>query len=367
MAGIYLHIPFCASFCTYCGFYSEACPGGAPFARYADALRREMELRCGYLDGCGPIKTLYFGGGTPSLLPAATFEKICTDLRSVFDLSEVEEFTVEVNPEDIATREDLLPAFKAAGVNRISMGVQSFCDRHLKWMNRRHDAATALNAFEKLRAAGFGNISIDLIFGFTGLVDSEWLQNLRQVAVLRPEHLSAYQMSIDPESMLAEMAARGEYAEPDDETCARQYSMLQDTLEAMGYQQYEISNFCLPGRHSRHNSAYWTRVAYLGLGPAAHSFNGCDRRQWNPPSVEDYCSALEASHLPYGGGARLTSEDVYNEKIMLGLRTARGVSKELIKEPGILQDTGDTYRIPRDKFFICDSIIDEYLKIDISR
>ena len=320
-----------------------------------------MELRRGYLDGCGPIKTLYFGGGTPSLLPAATFEKICTALRSVFDLSAVEEFTVEVNPEDVATREDLLPAFKSAGVNRVSMGVQSFIDRQLKWMNRRHDASTALQAFDRLRTAGFDNISIDLIFGFAGLTDEEWLATLRQATALKPEHISAYQMSIDPESILAEKAARGEYAEPDDEVCARQYSMLQDTLEAAGYQQYEISNFCLRGRHSRHNSAYWTREAYLGLGPAAHSFNGCDRRQWNPPSVEEYCSALEAGHLPYGGGERLTIDDVYNEKIMLGLRTARGVAKDLIKAPGILQDTGDTYRIPRDKFFICDSIIEDYL------
>jgi oxygen-independent coproporphyrinogen-3 oxidase len=326
-----------------------------------------MELRRGYLEGCGPVKTLYFGGGTPSLLPADIFEKICGDLRSVFDLSAVEEFTVEVNPEDVVTREDLLPAFSAAGVNRVSMGVQSFCDRHLQWMNRRHDAATALRAFEKLRTAGFDNISIDLIFGFSGLSDKEWLQNLRQAVELRPEHISAYQMSIDPESVLAEIAARGEYAEPDDETCARQYSMLQDTLEAAGYQQYEISNFCLPGRHSRHNSAYWTREAYLGLGPAAHSFNGCDRRYWNPSSVDEYCAALEAGQDPVGGSETLAETDIYNERVMLGLRTARGVSKEFIKEPGILQDTGDTYRIPRDKFFICDSIIEDYLKIGISR
>ena len=157
------------------------------------------------------------------------------------------------------------------------------------------------------------------------------------------------------------MAERTVSTEPDDEACATQYSILQDTLDAAGYEQYEISNFSLPGRHSRHNSAYWDRTAYLGLGAAAHSFNGCDRRQWNPASVEEYCAALEAGHLPYGGGERLTADDVYNEKIMLGLRTARGVPKELIKEPGILQDTGDAWCIPRDKFFICDSIIEQYL------
>ena len=320
-----------------------------------------MQLRRDYLDG-EPITTVYFGGGTPSLLSGEEFGLICDDLRREFDLSRVEEFTVEVNPEDVATRDDLLPALRAKGVNRISMGVQSFCDWHLRWMRRRHDAATAIAAFNKLRAARFDNISIDLIFGFAGLTDDEWRQTLEQAVALRPEHISAYQMSIDPESDLAEMASRGEYEEPADEVCAGQYAMLQDTLEAAGYIQYEISNFCLPGHHSRHNSAYWDRTAYLGLGPAAHSFNGCDRRQWNPASLEEYCSALEAGHLPYGGGERLTADDVYNEKIMLGLRTARGVPKNLIKQPGILQDTGDAYRIPRDKFFICDSIIEEYLK-----
>lgn len=362
MAGIYIHIPFCASFCTYCGFYSEVCPRLGGHGRYVAALKKEMALRREYLDGCGPVKTVYFGGGTPSLLSADDFGAAVAALRETFDLSTLEEFTVEVNPEDVATRDDLLPAFKAAGVNRISMGVQSFCDTHLKWMNRRHSAATAREAFARLREAGFDNISIDLIFGFAGLTEGQWRYNLEQAVALRPEHISAYQMSIDPESALAEMAASGRYEEPLDETCAAEYALLQDTLCAAGYGQYEISNFCLPGRHSRHNSAYWDRTAYLGLGAAAHSFNGSDRRQWNPASVEEYCSALEAGHLPYGGGERLTADDVYNEKIMLGLRTARGVSKELIDEPGILQETGDAYRIPRDKWFICDSIIEEYLK-----
>ena len=333
-----------------------------PMERYAAALKREMAMRRDFLAGSGPVKTVYFGGGTPSLLPADIFRQICAGLREYFDLSALEEFTVEVNPEDVVSRDDLLPALSECGVNRVSMGVQSFNDIHLKWMNRRHTAATAAEAFLKLRTAGFDNISIDLIFGFAGLTDDCWRDTLRQAISLAPEHISAYQMSIDPESALAEIAARGEYEEPADEVCAGQYVMLQDTLEGAGYVQYEISNFCLPGRHSRHNSAYWDRTAYLGLGPAAHAFNGCDRRQWNPPSLEEYCAALEAGHLPYGGGERLTADDVYNEKIMLGLRTARGVPKDLIANPGVLQDTGDAYRIPRDKFFICDSIIEEYLK-----
>ena len=244
-----------------------------------------MALRREYLDGGGPVKTIYFGGGTPSLLSSEDFTAIAAALGETFDLSHLEEFTVEVNPEDVASGAAPLEAYRAAGVNRISMGVQSFCDDHLKWMNRRHTAATAREAFARLREAGFGNISIDLIFGFAGLTDGQWRYNLEQAVALRPEHISAYQMSIDPESTLAEMAARGQYIEPDDETCAAQYTLLQNTLDAAGYWQYEISNFCLSGRHSRHNSAYWDRTAYLGLGAAAHSFNGCDRRQWNPASV----------------------------------------------------------------------------------
>ena len=321
-----------------------------------------MTLRRDFFAPEGKIKTIYFGGGTPSLLKPEEFTSIYDALAAAFDLGAVEEFTVEVNPEDVISGRELLVAFKRCGVNRISMGVQSFCDRHLKWMNRRHNAATALKAYGQLREAGFDNISIDLIFGFAGLTADTWRETLQQALELRPEHISAYQMSIDAESTLAEMVARKEYREPEDEACARQYAMLQDTLEAAGYHQYEISNFALPGRHSCHNSAYWEREAYLGLGPAAHSFNGNDVRSWNPSSVEEYCSALESGRLPEGGGETLSATDIYNERVMLGLRTARGVEKSLISSRGILQETGDRYRIPRDKFFICDSIIEQYLQ-----
>ncbi len=369
MAGIYIHIPFCASFCTYCGFYSEICNREEAYARYLEALRREMHLRRDFLGG-ERITTIYLGGGTPSLLPTFLLTAVADSLRTEFDLSAVEEFTVEVNPEDVVRREDLPQALSLCGANRISLGIQSFCDSHLRWMRRRHTASTAVEAFRLLREAGFDNISIDLIFGFAGLDDGQWRDNLSQAVALAPEHISAYQMSIDPESTLAEMAARGEYTEPDDETCARQYSILQGTLAAAGYVQYEISNFCLDGRHSRHNSAYWDRTAYLGLGPGAHSFNGNDSRQWNDPSLDDYCTALEGGFLPRGGGERLTDRDIFNERVMLGLRTARGVPKSLIDSAGkeygavhgLLQDTGNAYRIPRDKWFICDSIIEQYLK-----
>ena len=346
------------------------CPRQGTHTRYIEALGGEIALRRDYFKGQGVVKTLYFGGGTPSLLSPDEFRTIRDMIAAGFDLSAVEEFTVEVNPEDVATCSGLLPALKEIGVNRISMGVQSFCDRHLRWMNRRHSAATAIEAFKKLREAGFDNISIDLIFGFAGLEEKQWLDTLKRATGLAPEHISAYQMSIDEESTLAELVAQGKYAEPDDETCARQYAMLQEELQKAGYEQYEVSNFCRPGRHSRHNSAYWDRTAYLGLGAAAHSFDGNDQRQWNPSSLEEYCSALEAGNLPKGGEEHLTPDDIYNERIMLGLRTSRGVSKSLIRPDaarrgiasGTIEKAGERFRIPRDKIFICDSIIEDYLR-----
>ena len=338
------------------------CPRQGTHTRYIEALGGEIALRRDYFKGQGVVKTLYFGGGTPSLLSPDEFRTIHDMLAAGFDLDAVEEFTVEVNPEDVVTCSGLMPALKDIGVNRISMGVQSFCDRHLRWMNRRHNAATAISAFKKLREADFDNISIDLIFGFAGLEEEQWLDTLKRATGLAPEHVSAYQMSIDPESTLAELAAQGKYAEPDDETCARQYAMLQEELLGAGYEQYEVSNFCRPGRHSRHNSAYWDRTAYLGMGPAAHSFDGNASRRWNNPSVEEYCTALESGILPPGGGETLSERDIYNEQIMLGLRTARGVEKSLISDQGLLEKVGGRLRIPRDKFFICDSIIEDYLR-----
>ncbi len=372
--GIYVHIPFCASFCTYCGFYSEVCRHQPAHSAYIEALKRESALRRGFFEGGGPVRTLYFGGGTPSLLAPELMEEICEALRADFDLTGLDEFTVEVNPEDVvgAGGDAMLEGFRRLGVNRISMGVQSFCDRHLKFMNRRHTAASAAEAFRKLRAAGFCNISIDLIFGFTGLTEAEWLSSLEQAADLGPEHISAYQMSLDSNSALAEMASAGKYVEPADEACAAQYAMLQEFLEQRGWRQYEISNFARDGFHSRHNSAYWTRRPYLGLGAAAHSFDGNALRSWNPASIEEY---MKAPGVPEGSET-LSASDIFNEQVMLGLRTVHGVEKKTIEAApyvmgrplsetaagmvadGLLEESGSCYRIPRSRLFVCDSIIE---------
>ena len=311
------------------------------------------------------VDTLYFGGGTPSILPPDVFSRIVDSLRENFDLSKVEEFTVEVNPDDIADPDgdQLTDAFLAAGVNRISMGVQSFEEAHLKWMNRRHNAEQVYSAYKFLRDKGFDNISIDLIFGFAGLTAEQWKNTLSRAIDLSPEHISSYQMSIDSESTLAEMVASEKYKEPSDDVCASQYSLLQSMLAEAGYAQYEISSFCKPGYKSRHNSSYWQRESYLGLGAAAHSFDGDRIRRWNPSSVEAYCQGVPAEN------ETLSDTDIYNERIMLGLRTVEGVPASLLTDEKnklnlVYNFETERFAIPHEKFFICDSIIEDYIKTD---
>ncbi len=350
MAGLYVHFPFCASRCIYCDFYSRTGCGTGPFA---ESLCRESDERRDFLKGVPPT-TVYFGGGTPSFVPSAILERVAAHLQSVFGTAEPEEFTIEVNPDDITPAK--AGVLKGIGATRISMGVQSFCDSHLEWMRRRHTAAGAVKAFGTLRDAGFGNISLDLIFGFTGLADQDWEKSIGQAVSLRPEHISCYQMM-------------GRYAEPDEETCRRQYTMLQKRLEEAGYLQYEVSNYALPGCESRHNSAYWSRKPYLGLGPGAHSFDGDRQRCWNTPDLEAY-----VKDRPHGG-ERLSDREVYEEKLMLSLRTVRGLrlgslnpvergylekkktALEGLSRAGRLIVTSDSVRIPKGELFVSDWII----------
>lgn len=363
MAGIYIHVPFCASFCTYCGFYSEVLRDSALAGRYVSALCREAASQRGFFPQGAVIRTVYFGGGTPSLLSPSQFEDICAALAASFDLSAVEEFTVEVNPDDICRSggRELLKAYRGCGVNRVSVGVQSFHDAHLKWMNRRHDAVEAEKAVELLTGS-FDNVSLDLIFGYSGLTDEEWEADIRKAAALGVQHISAYQMSLDAGSMLSKLADKGRYAEPDEDACRRQYFLLQDVLDEEGFVQYEISNFCRPGFHSRHNSAYWAREPYLGLGPGAHSFDGGRRRSWNVSDLRAWLDGAAAE------GETLSDADIYNEKVMLGLRTSAGVEAALIGESAKHNLSFDAatgrYSIGRRDMFVSDSIIRDYLKTD---
>lgn len=341
MAGIYVHFPFCTSRCIYCDFYSRV---RTDFPEYVDALIREAENRRGFLKGVPPA-TLYFGGGTPSVLPAGELERFVSALSGSFDLSRVGEFTVEVNPDDINS--DKASGFRGLGVTRISMGIQSMNDEHLKWMKRRHTAEDAVRAFRVLRNAGFDNISVDLIFGYEGLSSQEWGRTIRKVVELSPEHISCYQMM-------------GKYASSDEDACLSQYLALQSVLGEAGYQQYEISNYCKPGFHSRHNSAYWRREPYLGLGAAAHSFDGVARRYWNVSDTDAY---IAGSPLK---GETLSDVEVAEEVIMLGLRTSDGIPKELVcRNPsysvligsGALVESGDRVRISPASFFVSDELI----------
>ena len=352
MAGLYVHFPFCASRCIYCDFYARV---GKDWRPYVEALLREISERKDFLEGVPPA-TLYFGGGTPSLLPAEALARVADAVRSVFGVADFEEFTLEVNPDDVTPAS--AEAWRTMGVSRVSVGVQSFCDEHLRWMHRRHTAAEAVAAVATLRAAGFDNLSLDLIFGFAGLSDSEWVASIGQAVGLHPEHISCYQMM-------------GRLADSDGEHCRRQYALLQERLVEAGYRQYEISNFALPGRESLHNSAYWDRRPYLGAGAGAHSFDGRRFRCWNMPDIDAYVQSRP------GDGEHLSEREVYEEKLMLGLRTVRGLAFSALtererawldeKKPVLeqLSRTGklivgpEGIRIPADELFVSDGIVRE--------
>lgn len=332
---IYLHVPFCKSFCTYCDFYSEiACKGreAGMMAAYADELCREIDARRPEIENTRSLNTLYAGGGTPSVLPLALLRRIVDRLGG----APFEEFTVEVNPEDIvAAGPGYVSGLKSIGVNRISMGVQSLDDGMLRWMNRRHTAERARRAFELLREGGIDNISVDIIFGISHLTDTSLEATIDGLLEMCPEHVSAYQLSIEEGSALAGMVADGSYAEAGEELCRRQYDHICRRLGDAGYHHYEISNWAKPGFEAKHNSAYWTRHPYVGLGPGAHSLRidgDVQVRRWNSQELSGWTSESET----------LSEEEIREEELMLGLRTDKGAGGLVIPEPD---------------WFIADSII----------
>lgn len=390
MAGVYVHIPFCGQFCTYCSFYSVK--GKRYREEYISALHKEIEYRKHFFreTGVSP-RTIYFGGGTPSLYPPSRLGEVLSHIKEAFSISEPQEVTIEVNPDDITPQYAL--ELHDAGFSRVSMGIQSFVDEHLLWMNRRHTASQAEQAYRNLRDAGFSNISLDLISGFQGLTPQLWEYNLCKMVELSPEHISAYQMSIEPGSALGKMYEKGEYTLVPDELCLKEYTFLQEYLASNGYEQYEVSNFAKRGdggqlMKSIHNSSYWTKEPYIGLGPAAHSFNG-SIRSWNNSSVVKYCrhysspelslplddeAPLSAAKIPaeVGGYEVLSGRDIFNESVMLGLRTVAGVdlgrlNPSLLEEVrgeivrhcrlGNLVQEGDKIRIPSCRLFVSDGII----------
>lgn len=343
---------------------------------FVESLICEIKLKKDFFSSRGlPVTTIYFGGGTPSLLSPGQLSEIVNSICDNFkikSLDSIQEFTIEVNPDDASV--DYLSAIRKIGINRLSMGVQSFSDEDLKWMNRRHTSGQAIEVFNNARVAGFDNISLDLIFGYELLTMEGWNNNLDKILSLRPEHISSYQLSIEPGSKLGRSYEKGCYRATSQEMSYIEYSQLQKRLKKAGYIQYEVSNFCMQGKEAIHNSAYWNLSPYLGLGPSAHSFDG-DFRWWNCSNLNQYILQMEG-----GKGCskkeKLSTRDKFNEIIMLSLRTTEGLGLSLLKDnfkhdlydlfqkqlakmvaSGSLELNKDIVKIPPEKLFVSDGII----------
>ena len=323
MAGVYIHIPFCARKCVYCDFYSVGARL-ADWPRLVSALLDEARVRVPELTGAGAkCDTLYIGGGTPSLLPPGEFGRLAAGVLSL--TGPVSEFTVEVNPDDVTG--ELADAWRGAGVDRVSMGVQSLVDGELRAIGRRHASRRAREAYDTLRRR-FGNVSLDLMFGLPGQTRRSLRESVAGVIDMRPEHVSVYSLMYEERTALTRMRDSGRIDETPEEESAAMFADITEMLDSAGYEQYEISNYSLPGFRSRHNSAYWSGEPYVGLGPAAHSYDGLRTRRANAPDVRAYISRW----LDGGGDAvtveTLTDDELREEMIMTRLRTRGGIPLE---------------------------------------
>ena len=326
MAGVYVHIPFCASRCSYCDFYSTLKLETAG-SHYVDALIGEAVLRRCELHG-EAVRTLYLGGGTPSQLPLPLLSRLVEGLRGALDLHGVEEFTIEANPDDVTP--EWCAALPALGVNRVSMGVQSFEDRILRAIGRRHTSQQVVKAVENLHDVGIGNISLDLIYGLPGQTLDSWAESVDRAIALAPRHVSAYWLTYEPGTRLWRQREQGEVTEVPEDVCIAMYHLLVKRLQEAGFEHYEISNFSLPGYHSRHNSSYWDGTPYLGLGAAAHSYDRNVRRS-NPHDLHAYITCIAAGKTACIE-EEMTLWERYDERVMLSLRTAAGMDVECLRQ-----------------------------------
>jgi|SRR5690625_4654706 len=324
MAGVYIHIPFCKQACIYCAFHFSTLLKSK--ADLVDALCTEMELRKDYLPQKTGIDTLYFGGGTPSLLSPEELQKLIEKANDLFHLEDNAELTLEGNPDDLNIEK--LRDLRSIGINRLSIGIQSFFDLHLQWMNRAHNAEEAISCVHNAYAAGFNNFSIDLIFGFPGLTDRQWRQNIDRVTAMDVPHVSCYALTREPKTVLDHYIKKKKVPPLDEEQAARQYEILMNKLDAAGYELYEISNFSKPSMRARHNSNYWKSIPYLGIGPGAHSFRPGER-QWNVSNNALYIESINKKEVPFEKET-LSSEMQWDEYIMTGLRTIEGCDLEYI-------------------------------------
>lgn len=411
MPGIYIHIPFCKKRCIYCDFYSTT--RESQREAYVAALCREIRLRKEEADG--PIETLYFGGGTPTRLQQADFERIFETIADCYILDPAAEITVEANPDDLSDR--YVEMLSGLPFNRISIGIQSFNDRELQFLSRRHTARQAVEAVQRCRERGFHNIGIDLMYGLPGQTQSGWLKNIREAIRLEVPHISAYHLIYEERTRIYTLLQRGIITAVDEESSSEMFAMLIDTLSARGFIHYEISAFAKEGFFSRHNSSYWKGVPYLGFGPSAHSYNG-NNRSYNPAFLSRYISAAIAAIAATATNAAdeatatiaaekatgidkahkvthtdtiaagiliretdsLTLYEKYNEFILTGLRTMWGVNLSLLeerfgaelyqfcmenakrfREAGLLVTEGDSLKLTREGIFISDGIMSELM------
>lgn len=370
MAGIYFHIPFCKRLCNYCDFYHSVKLQFLP--QVVAAMHAELAEGCKFLTD-HKIRTIYFGGGTPSLVSPQVLQEFIEQAAQIFDCSEVAEITAELNPDDVT--DEYVEALQCTSVNRVSLGVQSLCDEELQFMGRRHSAAQAVEAVRKLQNAGFDNISVDLIFGVEGFGEEVLRKTLDGIIAMGVQHVSAYHLTIEEGTAFGRKLAKGLMHHVEDSRSEAEFSLVHKVLTEAGFDHYEVSNFALPGKRSKHNSSYWTGDEYLGVGPGAHSFAGNVRR-WCDQRIEEYVKGVE-----YGSEV-LCGMDVYNEYVMTSLRCAEGISLEVIEErfgsqmrakteraaaqflaTGWLKEESGWLKIPAERFLISDAVISTLFEV----
>ena len=373
MAGIYIHIPFCKRRCIYCDFFSTTQSEKKP--AYVHALCQELDMRKDYLED-EDIETIYLGGGTPSQLTQEELKEIFSTIYHIYKVKDDAEITLEANPDDLTP--EYVSMLRQLPINRISMGIQTFQEETLKLLHRRHTAQQAIEAFERCREAGFQNISIDLMYGLPGETLDTWKQDLQQAIALHPEHISAYHLIYEEDTALWKLREQHQVEEADEDFSLTLFTTLIDELTEAGYQHYEISNFCLPGLHSRHNSSYWTGKKYLGCGPSAHSFNGTSR-QWNVASLSAYIDGIQQGNPDYEV-EELDLYTRYNDLVLTSIRTCWGMSLSHLRsvygetlyryclrmakphlEQGVLEICGDILKLTRKGIFISDGIMSDLM------
>lgn len=341
--GIYIHAPFCRKKCRYCDFYSVT--DAARIPAFVDAVLAEMALAAPGFPF--PCDTLYFGGGTPSLIPPEDVARLIAGVQAHFNLSMDAEITLEANPGTVTP--ESLAAYRRAEINRLSLGIQSFDAEQLRQLGRIHSPDEALAAYRDARRAGFSNIGIDLIYALPGQTEADWRADLHRAAALEPEHISAYLLTWAPGTPLRRDRRRGRVQPPSEETAARLFDLTFETLADLGYPAYEISNFArTPEFRSRHNRKYWSHAPYLGLGPAAHGFRPPER-SWNLPSVRAYIAALKAGRPPVAGREILGPTELATEAVYLGLRQTEGIDPAQWREQ-FGNDFDQVFRKPLERF-----------------